>query len=193
MALNLSSNTFNHHIRYMASTSSWSMSRTDGQNGQVPFTFTQAVIDLDNIVTGWCYIAEGEFDWVQDESLTKAAAKPMDGRDWKRGFKVKLFSKSLFGDEPVRELCTSATGAVKSIESLYGQFEKDRGLNVGKVPVVEFKGSVPLKVGKGNTTVPTLVIIKWIDRPDELYSASNNGLLPQSSAAQSSQPSVSEF
>lgn len=192
MALNLSSNTFNHHIRYVASTSSWTMSRTDGENGQIPFTFAQAIMDLENIKTGWCFIAEGEFDWVGDESLAKVTPKPTDGRDWKRGFKVNLFSKSLFMDEPLREFCTSATGVVKSIEALYSQFEKERGLNVGKVPVVEFKGSVPLKVGKGNTTVPTLVIIKWVDKPAEMVGATTGQpLMGQSSTP--AQNSVSEF
>lgn len=170
MSLNLSNatGTFTHHIRYAASTSSWSMSRTDGQNGQLNFTFTAAIADLANIQTGWCHIAEGAFDWKADASITHPAPKPVDGREWKRGFKLAFFSKTLFGEEPIRELCTSGTGVVKSIEALYAQYEAERGANDGKVPVVEYKGSVPLKVGKGNTTVPTLVITKWVERPIEL-------------------------
>lgn len=177
MALNLSNNSaFNHHIRYAASTSSWSMSRTDGQNGQQNFLFTQVIADLENIKTGWCHIAEGEFEWNPDISLAQPSVKPNDGKEWKRGFNLKIFSKTLFGDEPLREFCTSATGAVKSIEALYAQYESERGSNPGKVPVVEYRGSVPLKVGKGNTTVPTLVITKWVDRPSELDGTTQAGV-----------------
>lgn len=172
MSLNLSNGTgqYTHHIRYMASTSSWSMSATgEGQKGQIPFQFTQAIIDLENIQTGWCLIAEAQApEWVMDAGLTQPAAKPTDVRDWKRGFKVSVFSKSLFGDEPIREYGTSGTGSVKSLEALYAQYEAEASKNVGMVPVVEYKGSVPLKVGKGNTTVPTLTIVKWVPRPAEL-------------------------
>jgi hypothetical protein len=195
MSLNLSNGTgtYTHHIRYMASTSSWSMSATgEGQKGQIPFQFTQAIIDLANIQTGWCMIAEAQApEWVMDASLTQPAAKPTDGRDWKRGFKVSVFSKSLFGDEPIREYGTSGTGSVKSLEALYAQYEAEASKNVGMVPVVEYKGSVPLKVGKGNTTVPTLTIVKWIPRPAEL-----NGNVVEAKPAAQPAPvasAVSEF
>lgn len=195
MSLNLSNatGTFTHHIRYAASTSSWSMSRTDGQNGQLNFTFTAAIADLPNILTGWCHIAEGAFDWKADESITKPAPKPVDGREWKRGFKLCFFSKTLFGEEPIRELCTSGTGVVKSIEALYAQYEAERGANDGKVPVVEYKGSVPLKVGKGNTTVPTLVITKWVDRPSELDATPVQASAPVEGAKAAPAASASEF
>lgn len=167
MGLNLNNGgNYKGHIRYMASTSSWSMS---SENGLQNFQFTQMVFDLDNIKTGWCVFVEGMApEWVMDESLTQMAAKPNDGKDWKRGFKIDVYSSALFGDEPVREFATSATGAVMGIDALYNQYEEQLPSNQGKVPVVEFKGSVPQKVGKGNTTVPTLNIVKWVDRPAEL-------------------------
>ena len=171
MGLNLgNTGDFKGHIRYMASTSSWSMSVKDSKE-QKNFVFTQAVIDLEKIKTGWGLFPEGQAPkWVMDASLTQPATKPADeaGQSYKRGFKVDVFSKSLFGDEPVREFATSATGAVMGIQALYEQFEKELPNNKGSVPVVEFKGAIPTKVGKGNTTVPTLVIVKWIPRPAEL-------------------------
>lgn len=167
MGLNLNnSGNYKGHIRYMASTSSWQMS---SDNGLQNFQFTQMVFDLDNIKTGWCVFEQGQApEWVMDASLTQAAPKPNDGKDWKRGFKVEVYSSNLFGDEPVREFATSATGAVMAIDNLYNQYENEKANNAGKVPVVEFKGAVPQKVGKGNTTVPTLVISKWVDRPAAL-------------------------
>lgn len=195
MSLNLSNGTgeYTHHIRYMASTSSWSMSATDeGARGQIQFQFTQAIFDLENIKTGWCVIAEGEApQWVMDEALDKPVVKPA-GENWKRGFKVSVMSKALFGDEPVREYGTSGTGSVKSIEALYAQFEAERAANVGKVPVVEYKGSVPAKIGKGNTTIPTLTIVKWVPRPAEL-SGAEPAAVKVSTVKSAKADSVSEF
>lgn len=193
MGLNLgNAGDFKGHIRYMASTSSWSMSVKDSKE-QKNFVFTQAVIDLEKIKTGWGLFPEGQAPkWVMDANLTQPAAKPADesGQSYKRGFKVDVFSKSLFGDEPVREFATSATGAVMGIQALYEQFEKELPNNAGNVPVVEFKGAVPTKVGKGNTTVPTLVIVKWIPRPEEL-SDKQSAPVAESKAANAA--SVSEF
>lgn len=164
MGLNLnSSGSYTPHIRYMASTSSWSMS---SDNGVVPFSFTQAIFDLENIQTGWCLIAEGEApQWVMDEALDKPAKHPNDGSDWKRGFKVNVYSEQLFGAQPMREFGTSGKGAVMGIQELYKQYEEQKDANTGLVPVVEYKGSVAKKVGKGNTSIPNLVIVKFIERP----------------------------
>jgi len=171
MGLNLNnSGNFTPHIRYMASTSSWSYST---ENGQQPFTFTQAVFDLENIKTGWGFFGEGQApEWVMDASLSSVTPKPQDGKEWKRGFKVNVFSKTMFGQESVRELATTATGAVMAIDALYDEYEQKKAGNEGKLPVVEFKGSVPKKVGKGNTTVPTLVVVKFVDRPNDFNSVS---------------------
>lgn len=187
MPLNMSQASYTPHIRYMASTSSWSMST---ENGMQPFQLTEAVFDLENIQTGWALFAEGQTpEWVMHPSLSQFAPKPNDGRDWKGGFKVSVYSKSLFGDQPVREFATSSTGAVKAIEALYLQYEAEAPSNAGKVPVVTFQGSVPLKVGKGNTTVPTLKITKWIDRPADLQGPGVGASIP----VQGQAAAISEF
>ena len=149
------------YIRYMASTSSWSTS--DG-----PFQFSKAAFDLANIKTGWCLLAEGQApEWVMDETIEKTAARP-EGEGWKRGFKVNIMSAQMFGDEePVREWGTNATGAVMGIQKLWADWQA-QGEPADQVAVVEFAGAVPTKVGKGNTNVPTLNIVKLIDRPAEL-------------------------
>ncbi len=165
MPLNLNNGNFIPHIRYMASTSSWTLSTDDGQQ---PFTFTKAIFDLATIETGWGYFSEGMAPgWVMDPSLETKAPRP-DSQDWKRGFRVNVYSKQMFGDEPNREFATTATGAVKGIEALYAQYEQQMPQNPGKVPVVEFAGAVPTRIGKGNTNIPTLKIIKWVDKPADL-------------------------
>jgi len=182
---------FTPHIRFMASTSSWRMS---AEGGPVDFDFTQAVFDLDQIKTGWCCIAEGEApEWVMDASLEQPAAKPTDGRDWKRGFKVDVFSPKMFGDEqPVRELGTNATGACMGIQALYADYESQVGKNAGKVPVVKFNGATPTKVGKGNTNVPKLEIDKWVDRPADLPIEDNQKSAQQSEPAQAAAAPVDD-
>jgi hypothetical protein len=168
MSLNLQSGgDFTPHIRYMASTASWKMS---AEGGPVDFSFDKlAVFDLEQIQTGWCAIAEGVApEWVMDESLSVPAPKPNGDREWKRGFRFNIFSKAMFGDEPVREFGTSGTGACKGVEALYAEYESGLAANKGKVPVVKFAGAVPTKIGKGNTNIPTLELTKWADRPGDL-------------------------
>lgn len=149
------------YIRYMASTSSWQTS--DG-----PFTFKKGAFDLGQIRTGWCLLAEGQApEWVMDDNIEKPASRP-EGENWKRGFKVNIFSREMFGDEqPVREWGTNATGATMAIQKLFTDWEAMSPAD-NQVAVVEFAGAVPTKVGKGNTNVPTLNIVKLIDRPAEM-------------------------
>jgi hypothetical protein len=191
MSLNLNNGgNFTPHIRFLASTSSWTQS---GEGGQQTFQFTQAVFDLENIKTGWSFIGEGQApEWVIDASLSQMAPKPQDGREWKRGFKVDVYSSSMFGAEPVREFATSGTGAVMGIQALYDQFEKERGANSGNVPVVEYSGATHTKVGKGNTAVPQLKIVKWVPRPAALDGAAVAAPAPVAAAPVAS-TGVSEF
>lgn len=148
------------YIRYLASTSSWQI------RGEA-FNFTQAVFDLPNIRTGWCLIETGQApEWVMDASLQQRAQRP-EGKRWKRGFKVDVYSKTMFGeDEPVKEWATNSTGATMGIQQLYADWETSK--EEGKLPVVEFAGATPTKVGKGNTTVPNFKIVKYVDIPSEL-------------------------
>lgn len=158
---NISSGGSSAYIRYMASTSSW---QVDGEKCNLK----QAIFDLENITTGWCKIEAGTApEWVMDADLRTVSARP-EGDGWKRGFKVNLYSKSSFGDEPVREWGTNSTGAQMGIQALYAQFEKDKADNDGKVPVVEYDGAEPTKIGKGMTNVPNLTIVKWVSRPEDL-------------------------
>jgi hypothetical protein len=165
MPLNLH-NDFTPHIRWMAQTSSWRMSGSDGHE---PVTWEHAIFDLANIQTGWGIFAEGQApapEWYMDPSLEKQTPKPQDGREWRRGFKVLLFSDSAFGG--VREFATTAVGAVRGILDLYEQYEAESGQHFNKVPVVQHVNSTPTRIGKGNTNVPNFKIVKWTDRPDAL-------------------------
>ncbi len=179
MPLNLQ-NDFTPHIRWMAQTSSWRMS---GPDGQEPVTWDHAIFDLANIQTGWGIFAEGQApEWAMDPSLERKAPKPQDDRDWRRGFKLSVFSDSAFGG--VREFATTAVGAVRGIKQLYEQFEAESGQHFNQVPVVQYTGATPARIGKGNTNVPNFKIVQWVDRPDALPFRDN---LPEKAAYQGHQ------
>lgn len=156
------------YIRYMASTASW-------QTADGAFQFKSAAFDLARIKTGWCLLAEGQApEWVMDNSISDTAPRP-DGEGWKRGFKVNIYSPKMFGEEaPLREWGTNATGATMAIQKLYTDWEAMNPTD-GQVAVVQYDGATPTKVGKGNTNVPTLTIMKLIDRPDEMDDGANSG------------------
>tara|TARA_R110000803_G_scaffold104588_2_gene172796 strand:+ start:496 stop:1059 length:564 start_codon:yes stop_codon:yes gene_type:complete len=178
---NSASGSSHGYVRYMASTASWVL---DGEN----LDFTQAVFDLENIKTGWCFIDAGVApEWAMDASLEEPAARP-SGDGWKRGFKVDIYSKAMFGDETsVREWGTNSTGATMGIQALYAEYE-EANKGSGKLPVVEFNGGTPTKVGKGSTNVPKLKILKFIDTPAEL----KGGASAPVAAAPTSKPDIIE-
>lgn len=149
------------YIRFMPSVGAWML---DGDEIEVK----QFIMDLENISTGWGKFEAGQAPmWFWDADLSTPAPRPTED-GFKRGFKVNMFSKTSFGDEPVREFATTGTGPQMGLQAVYAQYEKEASANEGKVPVVEYSGSVPTKVGKGNTRIPTLKILKWIERPTEL-------------------------
>lgn len=164
MKLNLIDGDFRPHIRWMASTASWRISSDDGPQ---PLTWQHAIFDLAGVQTGWGIFAEGQApEWVWDPSLTEKAERPNDGREWRRGFKLNVFSRSSFGG--LREFATTATGACMGIQELYQAYEAEAPKHPGRVPVVRFDGATHTKIGKGSTSVPTLKIVEWRDRPAEL-------------------------
>jgi hypothetical protein len=168
------------HVRWLASTSSWTYS---SESGMQPFQLTRAIFDLANIRTGWGQFFENEApQWVWDRSLTEPAPRPADG-EWKRGFRVMVLLPKDFGDERLREFATTGTGAVMGIDALYTEYEKQTADHPGKVPVVAFTGATPIKVGKGNTNIPKLEIVGWVDRPEGLDSDSRQATPQTVSAA----------
>ena len=131
MPLNLQNdeNTTGGYIKYMASTGTWMKSEKmpDGNFGDVEFKFHQAVFDLANIQTGWGLLQKGQApEWVMDESISKRALKPTDGREWKRGFKVSIFSqqcsKVLLNGQPM--VLAQTMVSVNFIERMKKRWQK---------------------------------------------------------------------
>lgn len=53
------------------------------------------------------------------------------------------------------------------IQKLYADYE-EANKGKGQLPVVEYSGATPTKIGKGSTNIPNFKILKFVDSPTEL-------------------------
>ena len=153
MNLNLSnSGGSGNYIRFSPQANAWS-----NQDGE--FQLEKFVFDYENLQTGWMLIATGVFEFQPDESLGRKSAQPSP--EHKRGFKAVFFNKSM----GLAEFSANGAGANMGLEGLWKQVQAQAADNVGKLPVVEYTGSRPEKVGKGSTRVPEFTVTGWVARP----------------------------
>lgn len=156
MNLNLSnSGGSGNYIRFSPQANAWS-----NQDGE--FVLEKFVFDHENLQTGWMLIAVGVYEFNADESLGRKAAQPSP--EHKRGFKATFYNKTM----GVAEFSANGAGANMGLEGLWKQVQAQAGANVGKLPVVEYTGSRPEKVGKGSTRVPEFNVTGWVARPAAL-------------------------
>jgi hypothetical protein len=156
MNLNLSnSGGSGNYIRFSPQANSWS-----NQDGE--FALEKFVFDYENVQTGWMLIATGIFEFNADDSLGRKGSQPTP--EHKRGFKVVFYNKTM----GVAEWSANGAGSNMGLEALYKQVQAQAADNVGKLPVVEYKGSRPEKVGKGSTRVPEFNVTGWVARPAAL-------------------------
>jgi len=170
MNLNLSGGGgLGNYIRFSPQLNAWS-----NQDGE--FTLEKFVFDYENLQTGWMLIATGMFEFIPDDSLGRKGAQPSP--EHKRGFKAIFYNKSML----VAEFSANGAGANMGIESLYKQVSAQAAANAGKLPVVEYTGSRPEKVGKGSTRVPEFNVTGWVARPAALSDDNSGGFDPEISA-----------
>ena len=178
MNLNLSnSGGSGNYIRFSPQANAWS-----NQDGE--FALDKFVFDIDNVQTGWMLIATGIFEFQPDESLGRKAAQPTP--EHKRGFKVVFYNKTM----GVAEWSANGAGSNMGLEALYKQAVAQRIANPDKLPVVEYKGSRPEKVGKGSTRVPEFSVTGWVARPAALSDDNTGGFDPE--VATSTKPAPSK-
>jgi hypothetical protein len=156
MNLNLSnSGGSGNYIRFSPQANAWS-----NQDGE--FVLEKFVFDYENLQTGWMLIATGIFEFNADDSLGRKGAQPTP--EHKRGFKATFYNKTM----GVAEFSANGAGANMGLEGLWKQVQAQAGANAGKLPVVEYTGSRPEKVGKGSTRVPEFTVTGWVARPAAL-------------------------
>ena len=144
-----------NYIRFSPQANAWS-----NQDGE--FTLEKFVFDHENLQTGWMLIATGIFEFIPDNGLGQKGAQPSG--EHKRGFRATFYNKTM----GVAEFSANGAGANMGLEALWKQVQAQQSANAGKLPVVEYKGSRPEKVGKGSTRVPEFNVTNWVARPAAL-------------------------
>lgn len=140
------------YIRFMPSANAWVFNKEE-------ITLDALVIDHESVRTGWGKMSEGAApEWQWDDRLGVAGSRPSD--EHKRGFSVKMFTKQT----GTVEWSSTGTGPVMGFDAVFEAIWNAKDANPGKVPVVKYTGSTPLKVGKGNTRTPNFALVKWVDR-----------------------------
>jgi hypothetical protein len=136
----------------------------DGQDKELerPIYF---IWDADNTMSGWLLLKEGQPPQrVMDPDLDHPA--PCPGEGYKRGFVTTLFSLKFFGG--MVEFSSISVHVCTEVRELYASIEAGRSSNPGKLPVVAFRASKPMKDRRGVNYRPVLEIVDWVDRPAEL-------------------------
>lgn len=140
------------YIRFSPSVNGWLF-------GGEEITPKKMIFDIDSTKTGWCRIEAGSPpEWVWDEAVGRRGAKP--GDDFKRGFSVMVW---LGPDRGWAEWSSNGSGPGMGFEPLYVEAMQQK--EDGKALAVQYTGSTPMKVGKGNTRVPNFELLGWVDKP----------------------------
>ena len=155
-----------NYIRFSPQANAWT-----NQDGE--FTFEKSVFDYENLETGWMLIATGIFEFLPDNGLGQKGAQPSG--EHKRGFRATFYNKTM----GVAEFSANGAGANMGLEALWKQVQAQQSANAGKLPVVEYKGSRPEKVGKGTTRVPLFEVVSWVARPAAMSADNNGGFDPE--------------
>ena len=167
-------------IRYHAQEDEWSRSSETGELQEVEIKGATVVIDIEQIQMGWLKL-DGGRDWVPwPENDPTKISRPGDKYD--QGGLVTFFSSKLFGDAPVRELCSSAKGVVRWFEKLYAAAEASENWGKGKVPAVKIGKGTKIKMGQGTTRDIAFEIVGWKDR-SEIFGSGAETASPSASAA----------
>jgi hypothetical protein len=153
--LNLSSSGGSgNYIRFSPQANAW----TNSNNEEIQLK--KVVFDIDAVQTGWLLLAVGQREWNPDVSLGKKGPQPTP--EHKRGFMVTLYNKEI----GAAEWSSNGVGPNMGLELLYKACDAQRAANLGKLPVVEYKGSKLEKIGKGTTRIPQFELVNWVVRPE---------------------------
>lgn len=141
-------------------------------------TIFQAVMDLENIETGWLNFPAGGAPDIRTVKIgTPLPDRPSDKH--KTGFKLLMkLGKSCGGD--LRELAANAKVSIAAMDKLYDDYLAGSQQNAGKLPVVTLGGTEKVvssgkdEQGRPQSSTnyqPVWSIVAWVDRPPELGGA----------------------
>ena len=150
------------YIRFLPSANAWMI-------GKDEFALKKFVLDHGSIKTGWGKMETGEApNWVWDANVGAPGPKPSD--EHKRGFAISLFIKGM----GTVEWSTTGVGPVMGFVAIFDEIFKAKDGRPGQVPVLEYAGSDPIKIGKGNTRKPKFSIVSWADYASIPWTASED-------------------
>ena len=147
----------------------------------------QVAMDLGSIEVGWLSFASGAPDFVMAKITEPFPEQP--SQDHKQAFRLRLASKEL----GLREFSHSAKTVLRSMDTLFKQYESEAPSHMGKVPVVTIAGTETIKInspqGELRFKVPDWSITEWIDRP-KIMDGGVSAPEPAQAAAMSQPPAA---
>jgi hypothetical protein len=147
-------------IRFSVEENSWSQSSPSGEPEEIEWD-SPVLIDVEKVKFGWLKLMGGRdfLEWKGTPS-----EKPSD--EYKQAFSVNFYSTKLFGEDTVKEFCSSGQGVTQFLRALYNEAES--GFGKGQVPAVRIKRAEKVKLGRGSTKIPQFEIVGWKPRPKDL-------------------------
>jgi len=125
---------------------------------EVPIEYLQ--LDTDTFKSGWGRYTKAEgFQYKWDSKFGVVNPKPAD--EWRRAFSAWVMPS---GAEHAYLWQSFSFAESSAFNSICGLFWDDKANNVGKLPVVEYKGSKHIQVGAGNSSELSFKFVKWGDR-----------------------------
>lgn len=170
-------------VKYMSEAGRlYKIDRVDGSNGfenvstELPLG-TRLIFDFGSVSVGWLHFTAGQAPSIVTVPVG-TTMPPNPDKKHKQGFRILVMTS----DKIVRELASSAKTLLMALEDetdptkgLFSRFEVAPEAAQGKVPIVTFSGTTPLKrnykdpttgtQGTKTTFVPSFQITSWVDRP----------------------------
>ena len=144
----------NQFLNHSVSTDTWLVGKTEVQISYVAF-------DISSLQTGWGNIQSGQPPhWVLDPKLGEPAPQPTS--EYRRGFQISVWTR---GYDWV-QWSSVASGSTKGFEEIADKIWEQKDDHPGHLPVLEYKGSRPIKIGKGSTRVPMFDLIGWAKKSE---------------------------
>jgi hypothetical protein len=136
-------------------------------------TSFKAIIDLENIETGWEHFSAGSApQFVLVPIGNEFPERP--SANYKTGIRFMLkLSKGCCGDKSVREIAGTAKAFRSGIEALFEDYLAEKDKHPNKLPVVVLERVTPIKTGEGEKSStnfrPEFRIVDWVPRGDLVF------------------------
>jgi hypothetical protein len=147
--LNLAAGNGNY-LRYTSTIDQWFINKTE-------IALKAFYLDHGSVKTGWGYINEGMApDWQWDTLLGVPLAQPT--KEHRRGFSARVW---IPGYSWV-DWATNSTGSNMGFDSVFELVWGHKDSHPGEFAEIQYTGSQPLRIGKGNTRKPLFQVLGWV-------------------------------